>query len=307
MNIRKTIFLLILISTGYSLRSYSQELNCRIQVSHQAIQGVTIKQTADKMRQSIYEFINNRKWTEHVYSFQERIECNIFINLTNQISSDEFSGTLQIQATRPIYGSSYNTLMFNYIDHQFRIKYIEDQPMEFSETSHLSNLTSILAYYVYIILGLDYDSFSPQGGNPYFEKAQMIVNNAQSAPQKGWKSHETTNKDNRYWLVETLLNSKYKGIRECIYKYHRLGLDVMHDNREDGRKVITEALFLLDQVYRADPNIYILQVFFDAKSDEIIKIFSEAFPDEKRRVYELVKRIDPGNIKDYEEIMKSKE
>jgi hypothetical protein len=281
---------------------YSQELRCNVSVSYQKIQGAnqTLFQT---MRSDIYEFMNNRKWTEHVYSYDERIRCNIVIRLDEQLSADEFKGSIQVQLIRPVFNSSYETTVLNIKDNDFHCRYVEFQPLEFNETSNRDNLTNILAFYAYVILGFDYDSFSPEGGTPYFEKAQAIVNNSQNAVEKGWKSFESER--NRYWLLENIMNNSYSDYRKCIYNYHRNGLDLMSDRVEEGRANIAESLRDLQRVFRRRPSLYILQMFFDAKSDELVKIFSKSFPDERNRVLTILNEIDPSNGNKYEKIAES--
>ncbi|MDP2890619.1 MAG: DUF4835 family protein, partial [Bacteroidota bacterium] len=237
------------------------------------------------------------------YSMDERIECSFFINLEEQISSDEFKGSIQVQVRRPVFGSSYETILLNIKDKDFHAKYVEYQTLEFNETSNKDNLTNILAFYAYIILGMDYDSFFPEGGTEYFQKAQSIVNNSQNAPQKGWKAFESER--NRYWLVENILNKSYSGFRSCMYQYHRQGLDIMGDKSPEGRGVIAESLKSIQKVFRARPSLYILQVFFDAKSDELVNIFSKSFPDERNRVSVILNECDPSNGSKYEKILKS--
>ena len=280
----------------------SQELRCNVSISHQKIQGAnqTLFQT---MRSDIYEFMNNRKWTEHVYSYDERIRCNIVIRLDEQLSADEFQGSIQVQLIRPVFNSSYETTVLNIKDNDFRCKYVEFQPLEFNETSNRDNLTNILAYYVYVILGFDYDTFSPEGGTPFFEKAQAIVNNSQNAIEKGWKSFESER--NRYWLVENILNKSYADYRKCMYTYHRNGLDLMSDKVEEGRADIAESLRDLQRVFRRRPSLYIMQMFFDAKADELVKVFSESYPDEQNRVLTILNEIDPSNGNKYEKISES--
>jgi hypothetical protein len=233
----------------------------------------------------------------------ERIECSFFINLDEQISSDEFKGTIQVQARRPVFNSSYETILLNIKDNDFHAKYIEYQTLEFNETSNKDNLTNILAFYAYIVLGMDYDSFSPEGGTEFFQKAQTIVNNSQSAREKGWKAYESER--NRYWLVENILNKSYSGFRSCTYQYHRQGLDLMYDKAPEGRATIAESLKSIQKVFRSRPSLYILQVFFDAKSDELVNVFSKGFPDEKNRVTVLLNECDPSNGSKYEKILKS--
>jgi hypothetical protein len=279
----------------------SQEIRCNVQVITNQIQG-TNKQKFTTLQRAIYEFMNNRNWTSHVFGSQERIEANIMLNLTEEISPDEFRGTIQIQSRRPVFNSSYNTVLFNYLDNNLHFRYIEHETLEFSETQHLSNLTSILAFYAYIIIGLDYDSFSLNGGTEFFQKAETIVTNAQNANERGWKSFESTR--NRYWLSSNLRDSKYYPLRAFSYRYHRLGLDRMGDRPAEARAEIAESLFLLQKVYREkpDPFMHLMQVVFDAKSDELINVFSESYPDEARRVVGLLKEIDPANTPKYQKI-----
>jgi hypothetical protein len=175
--------------------------------------------------------------------------------------------------------------------------------MEFNETSNRDNLTNILAFYAYIILGFDYDSFSREGGTPYFEKAQAIVNNSQNAREKGWKAFESER--NRYWLVENIMNRSYSGMRDCFYMYHRMGLDQMADKAEEGRTNIAESLRSVQQVFRRRPSTYILQIFFDAKSDELVNIFSKSYPDERNRVMAILNEVDPSNGSKYQKIQES--
>ncbi len=281
---------------------HGQEFRCNISVSAERIQGAN-RNLFYTMQSDMYDFINNRRWTEHNYSMEERIECNIFIRLDEQISADEFKGTIQIQVKRPIFNSSYESTLLNIKDNDFQCKYVEFQPMEFNETSNRDNLTNILAFYAYIILGFDYDSFSREGGTPYFEKAQAIVNNSQNAREKGWKAFESER--NRYWLVENIMNRSYSGMRDCIYMYHRMGLDLMADKAEEGRTNIAESLRLVQQVFRRRPSTYILQLFFDAKSDELVNIFSKSYPDERNRVMAILNETDPSNGSKYQKIQES--
>jgi len=255
------------------------------------------------MQKDLYEFLNNRKWTDNVFSNDERIECTILINLTEQVSVDEFKGTMQIQSNRPIFNTNFNSVLLNYKDNDIDFHYVEFQTMEFTENSNLSNLTSLLAYYAYLIIGLDYDTFSPEGGTPYFQKAEKIVTNAQNATEKGWKSFE--GQKNRYWVIENILNSKYGPVRDFYYHYHRLGMDIMADKAADGRSEIAEDLKLLQKVFREKPSQFMnyLQMVFDAKSDEFVNVFSESFPDEKTRVCAILKEIDPANSTKYQKIM----
>ena len=280
---------------------FSQDLNCSVQVLTPQAANSTDKKILETLKQSIFEFMNNRKWTNDVFQQDERIECSLVVTITDHTTgSDLFSGSIQVQARRPIYKSSYNSLMVNILDKNFSFKYIEYQPLEFVESTFSSNLSSVLAFYAYIIVGSDYDSFSLEGGTPFFQKAQNIVSNAQSSADKGWKSTEDTR--NRYWIVENILNSTYKPLRECMYKYHRNGFDGMSQDLPTSRANVLSSLQLLKSVYDNKPGNYSLTLFFLAKADEIVNLFSPSEPEEKTKVLALVNEIDPANSVKYNKI-----
>ncbi len=295
----KKIFFTIGLIAGMFWAGQTQELRCNISISAERIQGAN-RNIFRTMQADLYEFMNNRKWTDNVYTQEERIQCNIFIHLEEQISSDEFKGSIQVQLRRPVFNSTYETTLLNIKDNDFQCRYVEFQPMDFNETNNRDNLTNILAFYAYVILGFDYDSFSPEGGTPYFEKAQAIINNSQNAREKGWKAFESER--NRYWLIENILNKSYSPMRSCLYTYHRLGLDLMSDKTEEGRTNIAESLRSVQQVFRRRPSLYILQIFFDAKSDELVNIFSKSYPDERNRVAAILNEVDPSNGAKYQKI-----
>ncbi len=295
----KYISVFILIPLVFVSNVFAQELRCNVTVSAQRIQGAN-QNLFQTMQSDIYEFMNNRKWTDHIYSYDEKLRCNIMILLEEQLSADEFRGTIQVQLIRPVFDSSYETTILNIKDNDFRCRYVEFQPLEFNETSNRENLTNILAFYAYVILGYSYDSFSLEGGTPYFEKAQSIVNNSQNLPVKGWKSFESER--NRYWLLENIMNKSYSDFRRCMYNYHRNGLDLMSQRVEEGRSNIAESLRDLQKVFRKRPSTYILQMFFDAKSDELVNIFSKSYPDERARVLAILNEIDPSNGSKYSKI-----
>ncbi len=295
----KYISLIIFTILIFVANSFAQELRCNVTVSAQRIQGAN-QNLFQTMQSDIYEFMNNRKWTDHIYSYDEKLRCNIMILLEEQLSADEFRGTIQVQLIRPVFDSSYETTILNIKDNDFRCRYVEFQSLEFNETSNRENLTNILAYYAYVILGYSYDSFSLEGGTPYFEKAQAIVNNSQNLPVKGWKSFESER--NRYWLLENIMNKSYSDFRRCMYSYHRNGLDLMSQRVEEGRSNIAESLRDLQKVFRKRPSTYILQMFFDAKSDELVNVFSKSYPDERSRVLAILNEIDPSNGSKYSKI-----
>ncbi|MBL7883559.1 MAG: DUF4835 family protein, partial [Bacteroidia bacterium] len=207
---KKYISLIVLVV--FSLNTgVSQELNCKVQVLSQQIQG-TEKRVFETLQTALFEFINNKKWTNDNFKLDERIECSILINVTERPSVDQFSATIQVQSRRPIFKSSYNSPLINFNDQDFQFKYLENQPLEFNDNMFTSNLTSVIAFYAYMILGLDYDSYSLNGGTPYLEKALQVVNNAQSTPEPGWRAFESNK--NRYWLINNMLDAPFVGIRE---------------------------------------------------------------------------------------------
>jgi hypothetical protein len=273
-------------------------------VVSQQIQG-TNKQVFQTMQNAIYEFMNNRVWTDHVYTMEERIECNMMINITEQMSADEFKGTMTIQARRPVFNTNYNTTTLNFVDNDIRFRYVEFSPLEFDLNSNLSNLTSILAFYANFILGLDYDTFSLLGGTSYFSNAERIVLNAQNAAEPGWKPMDNIAHKNRYWLVKDMIDTDYEQVREFNYRYHRLGLDVMDEKVAEGRAEITNSLELLQQVYRKrpDPYMYLLRLVFDAKVDEIVNVYTESYPEERNRAHDILVEVDKPNANKYKAIL----
>jgi hypothetical protein len=297
----KYSFLAILLFGGGVV--YSQELNCNVQVSAQKIQGSN-RQVFESMQRDIYEFMNNSVWTNHVFSYAERIDCNILITINEQFSADEFSGTIQVQLRRPVFNSTYNSTVLNFMDNNFRFRYVEFSPLEFDPNSYRSSLVSVLAYYAYVFLGFDYDSFSPLGGTQFFQVAEKIVNNAQNASEPGWKPYDGSRNKNRYWLVKNALDREYEGIRRFIYEYNILGMDKMESRAGEARISILESLKLVQEVFRArpDPYMYLLQIVMESKADELVSVFTGAFPEEKSRVVQILNEIDPGNKTKYEKI-----
>ncbi len=298
---RKLFFVFIAIYL-FASDLFSQELNCNVQIVSEKIPG-SDKRIYETLRLSIWEFMNNRKWTNNVFKNEERIECSMLINLTER-NNDEFSGTIQIQVRRPVYKTTYNTVLLNFIDKDFNIKYVESQPLDYNDNTFISNLTSVLAFYSYIIIGLDYDTFSLYGGMPFYEKAQAIVNSAQSIQEKGWKSFESMK--NRYWILENLTNQNYKAFRESLYKYHRIGMDVMSEKNDNARQTIISCIDILQKLNREKPNLYIVQLFFTAKCDEIVNIFTQAPPMEKAQIIKMLNDVDPGNAGKYKGILTNK-
>lgn len=296
------IFCLALLPDGVC----SQELNCNIQVNAMKLEG-THRVVFQTLERALYEFMNNQAWTNHSFKENERIECTFILTLNEQVGSDEYKGTLNVQLRRPVFNTSYNTPLFNFMDNSIHFKYIENAPLEYTQGSHLNNLTSIFAYYAYMILGYDYDTFSPLGGQEFYERALAIVEAAQNATERGWRAYEG-NKKNRYWLVENMLNDRYRAFRRALYTYHRQGLDAMSDRVSEGRAEALRALQDVQSVWRQkpDPDMAVIQLFIEAKREEVISMFSESPSGEKARCVNLMSEMDRGNTSRYGEMLKAK-
>jgi len=297
----KYFFIALLLLTGPFLqKGITQELNCSVQISAPQIQQSN-REKFQELRKGLYEFVNQRHWTNYSFKIDERIEATIAITITKEVSSDEFKGKLNLVLRRPVYGTSYNTILFNYIDTKFDFQWQEGEPIDFQEGTFGSSLTATVAYYVYVFLGLEFDSFAPMGGTPYYEKAQAIVNTAQGAREPGWKAFESMK--NRYWLIENLTNSSYSNIRKFFYEYHRKGLDLMQGNIDKGRQGCLDALELLQRANREKPHLFLMQLILDAKRDEFINVFSQAAPMDKTKAVNILKEIDPSHASDYQKII----
>lgn len=293
------IFILLILSL-FILTARSQEFYCTVEVSSQQIQG-SDRRIYESMRNAIYEFMNNRNWTNYNFKNNERIECSILINVTERPSPDYFRCDMTLALRRPVFNSSFNSVLFNYIDKDIEIEYIENQPLDFSPGMFSSNLTSILAFYSYIMLGLDFDSFMLNGGNPYYEAAQNVVNTAQNENYTGWKSSENTK--NRFWLLENITNPSYSGFRSFYYEYHLKGLDVMYETPEKGRAAILSSLGYLQRIKQSRPGLLFIQIIADSKRDELVNVFSEGLATEKTSSVKILNEIDPANAMTYQKIL----
>jgi len=293
----RNIILILLVIFAVK-HSSAQELNCSVVVNHSRIQGTSIE-IFQALQKDVFEFMNNRQWTNNVFAINERIECQIMINLSKYNGVDKFTGTIQVQANRPIFNTNYKSILINHKekDDLFEFNYVEGQALEFNENTHISNLTSTLAFYAYVILGLDYDSYANSGGTAYFQKARQIVNNAQGTPEPGWKAYESNDETNRYYLIENILSSTNTPLRRFYYRYHRLGLDVMADKADIGRTEITNTFMLMQKVHRSKPDSYFLKIVMTTKLSEIVNVYSEAPMLEKKKVYNILKEIDPTSPK----------
>ncbi|MCS6916487.1 MAG: DUF4835 family protein [Chitinophagales bacterium] len=300
----KRLVLFLGLVGGLADSAEAQELNCNVKVLAPNLQATDPK-VFETLEQSISEFLNNRRWTNDQFLPKERIDCSMLISITQEISSDRFAAQVTIQSSRPVYHSSYNSPLLYLVDKDFQFQYAQYQPLEYVENQFTSSLVAFLAYYAYVIIGLDYDSFSPKGGNPYFQRASQIVAMAQSANAAGpgWKSFEGTR--NRFWLINNLTNPKLDYIHDMLYSYHRQGLDQMYEQTDKGRKAILDALTRFAKIRDDEPTAMFTQVFCQTKGEELVNIFSKGLPQEKSQAVQLLVSLDPSNAARYQQIMKA--
>lgn len=282
-----------------SMLGYAQELRCNITVD--AAQLITAQATEkalfDDLQKALNNFMNNQKWTQDEFGKGEQIECNLVITLTESPAQNVFKATAQVQASRTIYNTNYESNLFSFVDRDFSFAYTQGQPLIFSPNSYTNNLTSMLAFYAYMILALDYDSFAELGGNPYVEQAFNIMNIAQSSGEAGWG--RTQSNRNRFWLIENLNSQQMLSVRKGMYQYHRLGLDTFLVEPEKARASILEALKGIEEANKLKPSAVLVNIFFDAKNREIVNIFKEAPEDMCQEVHQIVVKIDPTNTEKY--------
>jgi len=282
----------------------AQELQAKVTVLTQSLPNSINKQRFNTLQSQLTNLLNNRKWTGDTYTAQEKIECNFLLNITEASGDDNFKASLTVQSGRPIYNSAYKSPLVNFQDPDVAFKYVEYQPVEFNETRVAgndplsANLTAAIAYYVYIILGFDYNSFAPKGGTPYFIQAQNIVNNApESRTISGWKAFD--GQRNRYWLANNAVNTRYNVFNDIVYNYYRQGLDKMYDNAIIARENILNALTQLQTFNRENPNTMIMQFFMQSKYSELVGVFKKAPPDVRSRAANILQQIDPSNAEKY--------
>lgn len=292
MGIRKLfgLFLVGVASWANAQMSTVGELNARITINSDKVQG-SDKQVFTTLQEALMEFVNNRRWTDATFGINERIDCSFTI-IINEQTDNSFTGEIQVQASRPVYNSSYTTNLFNFRDTELNFEYTQFEPLEYTENTLNSNLTATIVYYIYIILGLDFDSFSPLGGRVYFDQAQQIVNLAQSQGSwNGWRAFEKD--DNRHGLITALTDNTSETFRNFWYTYHRKGLDEMAGNPDRGRTTIIEALPALQEVKSVRPTSVLLRLFSDSKLDELVLIYSKATTQEKQAGYKMLFELYP--------------
>lgn len=301
--------MLILCLMVLNVKIQAQEINAKVTVVAAQVGNTVDKRVFQNLQTALVAFINKRKWTTDVFEGNEKIECSFLLNLQSVVEPNVYKATLTIQAGRPIYNSTYLSPLVNFIDNEITFRYVEFQPIEFNENRVsgaeplTANLSALFAYYVYIILGLDYDSYAPRGGDPFFQKANLIVNAAPEGRSiSGWKPFD--GQRNRYWLAENLQNTRYALIHDAIYTYYRQGMDKLIENENVAREQMLNGINMLNTLNTETPNLMIMPFFFQGKSDEIIKIYKKSDPQEKARILDLCSRLDIANASKYRQDLK---
>lgn len=301
------LFLTLILLVAFALSAFAQngEINASVRVSTPQLQN-TDRKVFDQLEVVLKEFINNTKWTQDAFEPEERVECNFIITVSEEVGSNTFKAELAVQAVRPVFGSGYKTPLISHLDRDFVFSYDQNQPIEFLPNSaDNQNLPAMVAFYIYVILGLDYDSFSLSGGDPYFVAAQQIVTNIQNQPSAppGWKPADGGKNRSRYWIIENLLNPRVKPYRAAMYTYYRKGLDAFTTNIDQGKTQILAALEEVDKVNVAYFNCMIVQMFANAKRDELVEMWKIGPRAQRDRVVQIMSKIDPANGQRYREIV----
>jgi hypothetical protein len=303
MNKKNIILIAFLMVNSYS---FSQELQARISVNASRVNSSIDKKVFVTLQSQLNNFLNNRKWTNDKFEANEKIECSFLLNIESVVDANTYKASLIIQAARPVYNSSYKAALINFQDPDIAFKYIEFQPIDFSDNrvqgtdALAANLTACLAYYAYMILGLDYDSFSPKGGDAFYQKALNIVNNAPEGSNiSGWRAFDGLR--NRYWMNENLINSRNNILHDVIYSYYRAALDKMYDTEKEARTNMLQALTQLDAFNKETPNTMFVQFFLQTKVDELIGIFKNGTANEKSKAADILSRLDVGNSLRYKQ------
>ena len=297
---KPVLILALTLLFAFNSKIFSQEIYCKIQVQTPGVEGID-PSIFESFKTAVTEFMNNRKWTGYNFRINERIESTLVFTF-NEVNGDSFKGMLNIVLQRPVYNTNYNTTTLNLVDKNIHITFTPTQRMDFNDNTYTNNLTSILAYYAYLMIGIDFDTFGKTGGTQFFQKANDVVTAAQNSGEKGWSSFD--GEKTRYKLITDILNKSYNDLRVFYYEYHRLGLDVMAKDATKGRAEITKSLKNLKNVYDKRPGLYFLQVITETKRDEMINIFKDGDPAEKNTFVTLMKEIDPANGSKYDKVLK---
>jgi hypothetical protein len=298
----RNVTLLFILSLSPFTGSLAQELKCSVTINASQIQ-TSDRGVFKELKNAIEQFMNTRKWTNDTYKAHEKISCNFLITVTKMPSVGNFTASVQVHSVRPVYNSNYSSLLFNFADRDWEFEYIESMQLEYNDNGFTSNLTSMLAMYAYLIIGVDYDSFSELGGTMYFQRALNVVNNAQQTSYPGWQSQGSNR--NRYWLVENFNNPQMTDLRRAIYSYHRQALDTFDKNPDQSRSTILKGLKDIKKIRDINPNAILVISFFDAKGKELANIFSAGNIQTRREAYDIITTIDPSNRSSYDKIIQN--
>jgi hypothetical protein len=293
-------YILLFILFTFCAGAYAQELNCNVVVNGNAT-SITDQSVFRDMENSFEQFLNNRQWTDDSYQNFERIKCNILITLDQKSTLGNYEAQVQVQSARPVYNTTYESILLNFADRDWVFDYVQGQPLEFNNNSFFSNITSMLAFYAYVSIGMDYDSFGELGGTPHFENARNVVNNAQQSNSPGWNPLNSTR--NRYWLIENLNNQQMQDIRIAWYNYHRKGLDTFSQNADESRNEALKLITAMQKTHRAYPNSILVIALLDAKSNEFINLFEKGDLNVRRKAYELLINMDPTKKQKYDQLI----
>lgn len=280
--------------------AYAQELNCNVVVNGDAT-TITDRSVFRDMENAFEQFLNNRQWTGDSYQNFERIKCNILITLDQKSTLGNYEAQVQVQSARPVYNTTYESILLNFADRDWVFEYVQGQPLEFNNNNFISNITSMLAFYAYVMIGMDYDSFGELGGTPHFQNALNVVNNAQQSNRPGWNPLNSTR--NRYWLIENLNNQQMQDIRRAWYNYHRKGLDTFSEDSEESRNEALKLVTAMQKTHRAYPNSILVIALLDAKSNEFINLFGKGDLSVRRKAYELLINMDPTKKQRYDQLI----
>ncbi len=296
-------FISLFLSFILSISVFAQELNCHVRINYAKAQ-TTNTQIFQQLQEDITKFMNNTRWTNYVFAPEERINCDILIIIDKFNGTDFFQGSIQVSSNRPVYGSSYTTPVLNIREKSgwLQFHYIPTQPIEFNEHSFTGDLAYTLAYYAYLIIGFDFDTFSENGGQQFFEKLKNIVSNAQSSPSPVWRAMGTNHYDNRYYITKDLNDDACQLFHDALYQYHRQGLDYMYTDLNKGRQGVLNALKDIEKLYQQNPECFLVKMFLDTKRQELINIFSLAPMTEAKEAARILKEIDPSNADKYDKL-----
>lgn len=294
-------FSILLLSLFVISSGGAQELNINVQVKAPRLQLVDPK-VFETLEKEVYEFLNNTRWTDDEFEDFEKIEGNLNITITEELSNTSFKADFFVQTIRPVYKSNYKTQVLNFVDKGVPFVYRELQPIENSFNTYIDPLSSLLTYYVYMILGADYDTFSPLGGEAHFNTMQNIISAIPPNIAKGSGWDPQGNRRNRYWMLDNFLNPRLKPMRQANYEYHRLSMDNMHEDADKSRAILVSSLTTIDQVNNAEQNTAIVQMFVDSKRNELIEIFKGASRGQQTKVYDIMVSLDPAQASRYSEI-----